>query len=262
MKYIKIAELGLKRVFSYKASIILLLFSSMASIFILQKFWLALYGNDYSQYLYMANYAIVSQILGIIYRINSPNTLSSHIRSGAISVQLLRPWEYINALLFEDLGIIIGNLLSSGIVLFVSAKVLFNMQIPPVENILLFLLSAFLGFMLLFLVQILVAMACFWVIEASSLLILISVVIDLLSGQFLPSWLMPAWLEKIMNALPFIWIYQKPISIYMGTGRGSSVIETDYLRIILLQLGWIIGLYILVLGIWRIAVNKLSVQGG
>ena len=44
MKYIKIAELGLKRVFAYKVSIVMMLFSSIASIFILQKFWLALYG--------------------------------------------------------------------------------------------------------------------------------------------------------------------------------------------------------------------------
>lgn len=262
MKYIKIAELGFKRVFAYKASIVLLLFSSIVSIFILQKFWLALYGNDHSQYLYMANYAIISQILGIIYRIKSPSTLSANIRSGAISVQLLRPWEYINVLLFEDLGIIIGNLISSGMVLFVSAKLLFDMQIPPIENIFLFLLSAFLGFMLLFLVEVLVAMICFWVIEASSLLILISVVIDLLSGQFLPSWLMPSWFEKVMNALPFIWIYQKPISIYLVETGNASVVGAEYFRIILLQLGWIIGLYLLVFWIWRIAVNKLSVQGG
>ena len=262
MEYIKIAELGLKRVFIYKANIALLLVANIASVFILQKFWLALYGNDLSQYLYMANYAIVSQILGVVYRIHSPNTLSANIRDGSISVQLLRPWEYINALLFEDIGTIIGNLLSSGSVFIVSAKVLFNMQIPPVENFFLFFLSAFLGFMLLFLVGILVSMACFWVIEASSLLILIGVVVDLLSGQFLPSWLMPAWLEKIMNVLPFVWIYQKPISIFLGNAGDYSGVGLDYFRIILLQLGWIIVLYILVLGVWRIAVKKLCVQGG
>ena len=248
--------------FAYKASMVLIILSSIASIFILQKFWFALYGNDYSQYLYMANYAIISQLLGIIYRINAPNTLASQIQSGAISVQLLRPWEYINALLFEDLGTIIGNLLSSGVVLFISAKLLFDMQIPPVANIILFLISAFLGFMLLFLVKILVAMVCFWVIEASSLLILISTVIDLLSGQFLPTWMMPEWLEKIMNALPFIWIYQKPISVYLGGGGDSGVAAVDYYQILLLQAGWIIGLYILVRLFWRIAVKKLSVQGG
>lgn len=262
MMYIKIIQLGIKKIFAYKASIVLILFSSIASIFILQKFWFALYGNDYSQYLYMANYAIVSQILGIVYRINSPNTLSAQIRNGGISVKLLRPWEYINVLLFEDLGTIVGNLLSSGLILFCAAKLLFDMQIPPVRNIVLFFVSAFLGFMLLFLVKILVAMICFWIIEASSLLILINTVVHLLSGQFMPTWLMPEWLQKIMNALPFIWIYQKPISIYLGASGDGSVVGSEYYQILLLQLGWIIGLYFLVLLIWRIAVNKLSVQGG
>ena len=86
--------------------------------------------------------------------------------------------------------------------------------------------------------------------------------INLLSGQFLPTWMMPQWLEKIMNALPFIWIYQKPISVYLGTAAEGYIVGNDYFQVLLMQLGWIIGLYILVLGIWRIAVKKLSVQGG
>ncbi|MBR3807658.1 MAG: ABC-2 family transporter protein [Lachnospiraceae bacterium] len=262
MKYIKIMKLGIKRVFAYRTGIILSLFSSVVSIFILQRFWLALYGAEQAQYLYMANYAIIAQVLGIIYQIRSPNTLSSRIRTGAISVELLRPWEYINALMFEDLGAIIGHLLSSGITLFATSKLLFDMRIPPIENMLLFVVSAFLGFLVLFLVKTIVAMACFWIIEASSLLILINVVIHLLSGQFLLAWLMPEWLEKIMNALPFIWIYQKPISIYIGEAGGAAEITIDYVQILLLQLGWIIFLYVLVLWIWRIAVDKLCVQGG
>lgn len=262
MKYIKIMKLGIKRVFVYRTGILLSLFSSLVSIFILQKFWLTLYGDNQAQYHYMANYAIIAQILGIVYQVRSPNTLSSRIRTGAISVELLRPWEYINALLFEDLGAIIGHLLSSGMLLFVTSKLLFNMQIPSIGNIILFFVSAFLGFLLLFLVKTLVAMACFWIVEASSLLILINVVINLLSGQFLPTWLMPVWLEKIMNALPFIWIYQKPISVYIGEAGGGLGVETEYFQILLLQLAWIVVLYMLVLWIWRVAVGKLSVQGG
>lgn len=262
MKYIKIFKLGFKKVFIYRTSIVLILFSSVISIFILQKFWSALYGSNRQQYLYMANYAIISQILGIIYRIHSPETLASRIRTGAISVELLRPWEYIKALLFEDLGTITGNLLSSGLVLFVTAKIVFDMRIPATVNILLFLVSALLGFLLLFLIKTLVAMACFWLIEASSLLILIDVVINLLSGQFLPAWLMPAWLEKIMNALPFIWIYQKPIVVYLGSSGSGMGVENGIYGVMLLQIFWIFILAIAVSLVWRTAVSKLSVQGG
>ena len=262
MKYFKLLILGMKKVFIYRSSIVLILFSSAASIFILQKFWYALYADDYSQYLYMANYAVVSQILGIMYQLRTQNILAQRIRSGAISVELLRPWEYINALLFEDLGTIIGNLLTKGVVLSIAALVLFGVSIPPAGNILLFFLSAFLGFLLLFLMYMLVAMMCFWFIEASMLLTLLDVIIKLLSGQFLPTWLMPAWLEKMMNALPFIWIYQKPISVFLGAAEGGAVIGSDYIKIVALQIGWIAVLYFVVLWVWRIAVDKLSVQGG
>ena len=253
-------SLGIKKVFIYRFSMILILLSSMASIFIMQKFWLAIYGNNPSQYFYMANYAIISQLLGMIYRFRAPDVLTGRIRSGAISVELLRPWEYINAILFEDLGTIIGNLLSSGLVLVVTAKILFSLYIPTARNILLFLISALLGFLVLFLVKTLVALACFWLVEANAFLILINVVVNLLSGQFLPSWLVPRWFEKIMNILPFIWIYQKPISIYMGVAETEAIDEIC--QILFMQFIWVVILYIVIMKVWQVAVNKLSVQGG
>ena len=76
----------------------------------------------------------------------------------------------MNSLLFEDFGTIVANLASSGLVLFIMARLLFDMQIPPIGNIVLFLVSAFLGFLLLFLVKAIVAMACFWLTEAFYLL--------------------------------------------------------------------------------------------
>ena len=259
-KYIKLLNLGIKKVFVYRFSIVLILLSSFASIFILQKFWLALYGSEPSKYFYMANYAIISQLLGILYRFRAPGNLANRIRSGAISIELLRPWEYINAMLFEDLGTIIGNLLSSGVVLFVTAKLVFDLYIPSMGSILMFFLSALLGFLILFLVKTLVALSCFWLVEASALLVLINVVVNLLSGQFLPSWMAPEWFEKIMNALPFIWIYQKPISIYMEAANAGGAGEVY--PILFMQLVWVVGLYIVILKVWRIAVGKLSVQGG
>ena len=255
--YIKIAKMGYKKVFTYKLSLVLMFFSSIASIFILQKFWFALYGDDYSQYLYMANYAVISQLLGIIYQIRSPNNFASKIRNGSISVELLRPWEYINALLFEDLGRIIANLVTSGFALLIVAKVLFDMQIPSVWNLLLFSFAALFGFLLLFMIKMMVSMLSFWLIEASNFLILINVVIQFLSGQFLPSWLVPDWLGKVMNVLPFVWMYEKPISIYLGQGYVS-----EYILILLMQLLWIVILYLLLLWVWRVAVKKLCVQGG
>ena len=253
-------ELGVKKTFVYRFSMVLVLFSSMASIFILQKFWFALYGSEPSQYFYMVNYSIVSQLLGIAYHFKAPDMLAGKIKSGAISIELLRPWEYINALMFEDLGMIIGNIFSSGAVLYVTAKLVFDLYIPSVMSILLFLFSLLLGFGVLFLVKILVALSCFWLIEASAFLVLVNVVINLLSGQFLPSWMVPPWFEKIMNALPFIWIYQKPISIYMSA-EGPESIQAIW-QILFMQSVWVIVLYVVVIKVWRIAVSRLSVQGG
>lgn len=262
MKYLKLASLGYKRIFVYRGSVFLILLSSVISMFILNKFWYALYRNDLEQYRYMLNYAVISQILRIIYRFNSPSNLAAKIQNGAISVELLRPWEYIHAMLFEDLGTIAGNLMSSGLILFLAGKIFFDVAIPPIGNILLFFVSAVLGFMVLFLVKNLISMLCFWLVEASMFLILIGVVINLMSGQFLPTWLVPSWMERIMNALPFVWIYQKPISVYLGASGTETFRSGEMLLIIGLQLMWILVLYLFLCWLWNRAVKKLSVQGG
>lgn len=262
MKYLKLASLGYKRVFAYRGSVFLLLLSSVISMFILDKFWYALYKNDLEQYRYMLNYAVISQILGIIYRFYAPKNLAGKIQTGAISMELLRPWEYIHAMLFEDIGTIAGNLMSSGLVLFLAGKIFFDVAIPPIGNVLLFLVSAALGFMVLFLLNTLVAMMCFWLMEASVFRILLEVIVSLLSGQFLPTWLVPQWMENIMNALPFVWIYQKPISVYLGASGTEVFRSREMIQIISIQLVWIVTLYLILFWLWKRAVKKLSVQGG
>ena len=60
-----------------------------------------------------------------------------------------------------------------------------------------------------------------------------------------------------MNVLPFVWMYEKPISIYLGQG-----IVGEYIKILFMQLLWIVALDLLLLWLWRVAVKKLCVQGG
>ena len=262
MKYVKILILGQKKVFAYRHSILLNIFAHMVSIIILQKFWFALYGNDYKQYIYMANYAVISQILSIVYQVKSSNKLASNIRTGGISIELLRPWNYIVSLICEDIGYILGNLLSAGMALFVISRLIFKLVVPSIKNFCLFFIAVTLAFVILFLIRTIVAMACFWLIESSSLLILTNVIVNLLSGQFLPTWLMPDWLSNLMQSLPFVWIYQKPIGIYLSSLNSSSITSLEYINFFSMQIVWIILLCILAKFIWNKAITKLSIQGG
>ena len=111
----------------------------------------------------------------------------------------------------------------------------------------------------MYLVRILVELSCFWVIEAWSLVFLADVLIRILSGSFIPSFLMPAWMQAVMEALPFIWIFEMPLRILL---ESNEITNVNILSVFLLQFVWIIFLGILVGIVWSRGRKKLAVQGG
>ena len=260
-KYFKTAQMSMRRMVTYKYGIMISVMASIVSIFILRKFWYVLYRDDMQQYRYMANYAIISQILSIVYNLKTPGRLIGSIKTGSISVELLRPWNFMLSLFFEDLGNITGNILSGGIVLFLLSAVLFDLSLPSFGILFLFLEAVFFAYILVFLIKSIVAMISFWIVEASSLLILSNIVINLLSGQFLPALILPEWLEAKIQALPFVWIYQKPIEIYLSRLNNQTV-AVDYIQIAGMQAAWIAVLSAIAVVMWKKAAKKLSIQGG
>ena len=260
-KYLKIANMSIKRIVTYRYGIAISVMATIVSIFILQKFWQVLYKNDVHQYTYMANYAVISQILGIIYNLKTPNKLLKNIKTGSISVELLRPWNYMLSLFFEDLGNIMGNILTGGIILYILSTVMFGLSMPSFGVFVMFFEAVFFAYILVFLIKSIVAMISFWIVEASSLLILSNIVINLLSGQFLPTWILPEWFEGKIQNLPFVWIYQRPIEIYLSD-LNNQILMYDYVQVIVMQIAWILILSILAMIMWKKATKKLSIQGG
>lgn len=261
-KYIQLIAMGYKKKLIYNKENILNIFVSVISIFILRMFWKTLYPNDYVQFEYMLNYAIVAEILTIIYNFDAPNRLTNKIRDGGIAVELVKPWTYLISLMFEDFGTIIANLLVRGVPVFLISIFVYDMHIPNLLCGVLFMISIGCAFLILYYVKIMVSMISFWVVEAWSFIFLIDIVIKFFSGQFLPSWIVPKWCESIMYKLPFIWIYQKPIELYLSVDASAVDLCKSYLSIIGIQFLWIIGLSVLSIIVWKRAENKLVVQGG
>lgn len=262
MKYIAIMRMSVKRQFAYNWSVFFNVFTSVISILILSYFWKTLYPDDRTQYGYMLNYAIVAQLLGTFYASSAAKKLSSGIKTGAISVDLLRPWNYILGLFSEDIGAVVVNFTVMTIPVVIIARIFFGFYFAAPLRLLMFLISVLLSLVLLFLIKIMIGMFSFWILEAQSMLILINVVINFFSGQFLPDWIMPDRLKDIMNSLPFIWIYQKPIEIYLSGMSRSALDFHGYITFLLMQFLWISALSAVLLFMWKRAVKKLAIQGG
>lgn len=261
MKYLRVVKMGMKKDLVYNWSIVFNIASSILSIFILDYFWKAVFYNDYDQYIYMLSYSIISRILVIFYALQGPYSILDHIRTGNITTYLLKPWNYFLNLLSEDVGHIIVSCVTCMLPMIIITVLLFGSTIQidySANSIILFIISISLSFIILFLIYSIVHMISFWIIEASSLTFLLGVVISFFSGKFLPDWMMPDGIKWLMEKLPFIWIYQRPIELLLN----PVVLSKDITYVFLTQLLWIAVLALICVVMWRKAMNKLIIQGG
>ena len=79
----------------------------------------------------------------------------------------------------------------------------------------------------------------------------------LLSGGIIPIWFVPDSLRTVLEALPFVYIYQLPLDIYVG-----SASTEDILRRMVIQVIWFAVLGTAFFILQRRVLGKVMVQGG
>ena len=121
----------------------------------------------------------------------------------------------------------------------------------------LFVLSAILGYGVLWTISFLVQMTAFWLINIWSLITIKDVLVNVLSGKMIPLWFMPIWMTGILKFTPFASIYFTPVEIYLGQLTGRETLVKC-----LIQIVWIIIIYIIGNILWNKGQKKLVVQGG
>ena len=78
-----------------------------------------------------------------------------------------------------------------------------------------------------------------------------------LCGAFIPIVFFPGWLEAICRILPFAWMLQVPIEVWLGQHEGA-----DLLRVYAVQVAWVAALVLLGRWVLSRAVHRVVVQGG
>jgi ABC-2 type transport system permease protein len=78
-----------------------------------------------------------------------------------------------------------------------------------------------------------------------------------LSGALVPLVMMPLWLRSIVLSIPFAQALAVPIGLLTGI---TPLSESP--RVWFVQILWIIGMWVLSSLFFRIAVRKITVQGG
>lgn len=258
LAYMKIAFLNKC---AYRLECLLGILSTCLQIFISCAIWKVLYStnqniNDITYSMVVTNF-VLSQGLSKAFSVND-FAVQQKINDGTICNEFLKPVDYRISILATNLGEILFNLIACFLPTVLITAIFIGI-LPPVgiTNLLLFLLSIILGFIILWLISSIVQLSSFWIINVWSVSTIKNVIIGVLSGSLLPLWFMPEPILQIIKYTPFDSIYFIPIEIYLGTVSIGEIIGC-YVR----QMIWIVILYSISKIMWKFGKRRLVIQGG
>lgn len=225
--------------------------------------WYALYRgegivNDVTFHTTLS-YVLVSQALQGIHGAGTPLWEIQHrVRTGDIAMEMLRPYDYPTRMLFADLGSMlfyfVAAILPLYLVIFIVVQPVFPTTLSGWG---LFLLSATLGYLIRYSIELTFGLFSFWLVETGGVEDIFYFSISLFSGSLVPLWFFPDWLETLAGYLPFQGIYFVPNAIFVGELTGSAATAA-----VLTQVVWLVICYAVLRYVWAKAANKVVIQGG
>ena len=126
-----------------------------------------------------------------------------------------------------------------------------------IRDLPLFLLSVVLSFLINWLISALFGMIAFTAVNIDALMQVKKHLIRLLSGSIIPLWFFPPAVSKVLGVFPFVYIYQLPLSIYIGKGD-----RAEHLAQMGIQSVWLLILCLVFFFVHNRVTKKVMVQGG
>ena len=183
------------------------------------------------------------------------------IKEGTVAYELCRPydlyWWWYLKLIAQRYGAVILRFIPV-ITLAVLLPAPYNLTSPiSLKAFLLFLITLFLGSLIIVGINLIIHSLSFFTMQDKGISSIINTIGELLSGFAVPLPLLPNLIINISEYLPFRLVGDLPFRIYSGNIAGNYAIKC-----IILQIIWVILLYIIGKLIMNKALKKVSIQGG
>lgn len=223
--------------------------------------WKAIYQEEESiggiQFRMLMTYIILSFLIQSIFMMDE-YMIDHKVRTGLISSDLLKPISFRLYIFSYNIGALFFRIIMQLIPALIISVIFFGL-LPPFSAAmaLYFVISVVLGYLVLYSINFIVWITCFWFFGTFSLVTIKDAAVMILSGALLPLWFMPQWLVEFIEMTPFKSIYYIPVSIYLGYIPRDEI----FLNIII-QAVWVLILFAVGHVMWKTASKKLVVQGG
>jgi len=206
----------------------------------------------------MVTYVVIAWISRSLCFSNLDWDVDELVRSGQVSVYLLRPISFQMLMLAQGFGEFLFRLVFFTLPIMAVVLPLFHVQTPAsLHDGILFAWSTLVAFLIFAQINFLVGLVAFFTNSISSLIQAKHFLLQLLSGLLLPLSFFPAWAAELLQVLPFQLITFLPMQVYLGKVPPEAVPG-----VLLQQFVWLIALQAMGAALWKSAAGRLTVQGG
>lgn len=260
--YNQIIKTGIIRNLTYKfevyGNILMQTIIMIASAY----FWKALFRNaDSVQGVTvdtMLIYTVVSSMISIILSSDVESRIMKSVEKGTIAIDMMRPINVFSIFFAEDIAKLVSLFFQNLLPVFIIGSLIIGVPKPTSAlAFILFLISLTMAYFINWFIAVMCGMISFWAINMSALFQVKKHLIRLLSGSIIPIWFFPDWLQNILNALPFAYLYQLPLDIYIGRAQSSEIAKG-----MLVQFAWLAVVSILFAICEKRVIRKVMIQGG
>lgn len=261
-KLLEIAKINMKSNLSYVFAAWGAFMANIVQIFVFYYIWMAVYGgnpilNDIGKD-QMIMYVILSRILYTQVTWNFIYIIAEKIKTGEIAMDLLRPVDFQLYMYTGRVGDIIAFGVMNAIPSLIISCIFLGCYMPKSPLALLYsLLSLFMAITISFFIEFWIGLLTFYTTNSWGLTTLQEALVSFFSGALVPLSFFPGWLKAIINVLPFKDMIYTPISIYLELTKGTQVLSS-----LLMQFLWVVIMFILSRLFFKVAIKKVTIQGG
>jgi ABC-2 type transport system permease protein len=206
----------------------------------------------------VVSYIWLGQATLLILLVGVDNDIVAMIRSGTVAYEMLRPMDVYSLWYARAAAARIAPVLMRAVPMFILAGLFFGLQPPAsfaagclwaVATAASVLLAAALGTLM--------TVTMLWTIAGDGIMRLTYSAVFIFSGSIIPLPMFPAWMQPLLNFLPFRGMADIPFRLYTG-----NIPASEGVIVIAHQLAWTI--FLVICGRWFIArgARRLVVQGG
>lgn len=258
--YLTYFRKSFKQSTAYRTSVWLQIVAAIVSVLVQVSVWKSLIGASSFNGITLSDmmtYVIINAIM-LAFTLKPVNDVDTRLRTGDISIDLLRPIQYPLLVLADQLGRAAFRLVFVAIPVVVVSATMFDFSFPSSGvNAVSFPLMLVFSLLISYGIGYLIALLSFWFLTTFHFSWAIGGLITLFSGSFLPLWFFPDRWEMVARLLPFQFLGFVPAAVWLGQIRGEELVRTAILGFV-----WTAVLLLTAHVLWNKATRQLVVQGG